>query len=128
MRLFEEAGRALVSGPVAADMPDRFHADAAPDHATGLDRPVASGQLSFAFLHELLARQFGADFRQGGRLAVTFLKPVGHGDILTAHGVVTNQTQVDQRTRLTLEVWLEDPRGEKTSVGQAEVTIPSPLT
>jgi acyl dehydratase len=84
--------------------------------------------MSFAYLHELLARQFGPDFRQGGHLSVTFLKPVYAGDTLTAHGVVSNKENIDHRTRLGLQVWLENQQGEKTAEGYVEVIIPSPLT
>jgi acyl dehydratase len=84
--------------------------------------------MSFAYLHELLARQFGADFRQGGQLSVTFLKPVYDGDTVTAHGVVIGKDKIEHRTRFTLRVWLENQHGEKTSVGHAQVIIPSPLT
>jgi hypothetical protein len=128
MLLFESVGEAMASGKPAAPAPVNIHTDAARAREMGLAGPVASGQMSLAYLHELLARQFGRDFRQGGRLSVRFVKPVGPGDTLSAHGVVTARTQVEGRTRLTLEVWLENQQGEKTSVGEAQVTIPSPLT
>ena len=88
----------------------------------------APGQMGFAYLHELLARRFGADFRQGGRLSVAFTGPVCAGDRITAHGLVANEEAVDLRTRLSLRVWLENQKGEITATGVAQVTVPSPLT
>lgn len=96
--------------------------------ATGLAAAVAPEQMCFAYLHELLDRQFGADFRQGGRLSVNFLKPVRSGDTVTAHGVVTARDEMGHRSRFLVELWLESQQGEKTCAGQAEVTVPSPLT
>ena len=94
----------------------------------GLERPIASGQMSYSYIHELLCREFGIDFRQGGDLSVTFLKPVYAGDTVTANGIVEDRKNVDGRTTLSLNVWLENQDGNKTSTGKATVTIPSPRT
>jgi 3-hydroxybutyryl-CoA dehydratase len=125
---FEVVGEILVSDNSEAGIPTNIHTDTVSAQEMGLARPVASGQMSFAYLHELLARQFGPDFRQGGQLSVTFLKPVYAGDTLTAGGVVSSKENIDHRTQLRLQVWLENQQGEKTSVGNAEIIIPSPLT
>jgi acyl dehydratase len=125
---FEAVGWLFVSGDGIAETPTNIHTNVDSAREMGLPRPVASGQMSFAYLHELLARQFGADFRQGGQLSVTFLKPVYDGDTVTAHGVVIGKEKIEHRTRFTLQVWLENQHGEKTSVGHAQVIIPSPLT
>lgn len=128
MALFEAAGQQWISEQERSTTPVNIHTDSARAREMGLDQPIASGQMSFAYLHELLDRQFGADFRQGGRLSVTFLKPVRDGDVVTAHGVVTAKEDVGNRTRISIEVWLENHRGVRTSSGEAEVTVPSPLT
>jgi hypothetical protein len=125
---FEQVGRLLKSQEPEETTPTNIHTNANKASEIGLPRPIASGQVSFAYLHELLARQFGADFRQGGQLSVTFLKPVYAGDVVTAHGLVTKQEKVERRTRLLLQVWLENQNGQITAAGEAEVIIPSPLT
>ena len=76
MDRFEAVGRQLASEGGAGETPTNIHTNTASAREMGLPRPVASGQMSFAYLHELLARQFGIDFRQGGQLSVTFLKPI----------------------------------------------------
>lgn len=128
MDLFEALSGSFVSGDGAAQPPVNIHTDAARAQALGLSRPAASGQMAVAYLHELLARQFGADFRQGGQLSVTFLRPLYGGDTVTAYGKVSGKEQVEHRTRYLLEVWLEGAPGEKTVAGTAEVLVPSPLT
>lgn len=125
---FEQAGRIIKSLGQEGPAPASIHTDTAKAREMGLSRPAASGQMSFAYLHELLARQFGADFRQGGQLSVTFLRPVYPGDIVTAHGAVVKQEKVERRTRLFLQVWLENQNGQRAATGEAEVIIPSPLT
>ena len=128
MDRFETVGRSGAHQDQAEAAPVNIHTDAARAKEIGLARPIASGQMPFAYLHELLARAFGADFRQGGQLSVTFLKPLYDGDVVTAHGVVQTREEVADRTKLHLQVWVENQHGEKTSAGEAEVTIPSPLT
>ena len=135
MDRFESVAGMVAGAGDQAEGPVNIHTDSDKARSMGLERPVASGQMSFAYLHELLAREFGADFRQGGELAATFLKPVYAGDTVTAQGVVrqAHHEQGDKgppegRTTVALEVWVENEGGEKVAAGEARVTIPSPLT
>jgi acyl dehydratase len=128
MDQFEQAGRVIKSDRPGEPAPVNIHTDAKRARDMGLSRPIASGQMSFAYLHELLARQFGADFRQGGQLSVAFLRPVYAGDVVTAQGVVVKREKAERRTRLFLQVWLENQNRERTATGEAKVTVPSPLT
>lgn len=111
-------------GQLARLGPDSEHHT--PDAKSG--QGFAPGQLAFAYLHELVAAHFGKDFRQGGRLALTFLKPLYAGDAVTAGGVVTGKTIVQNRATFVLDVWLVNQAGERMAEGQAQVTVPSPLT
>ena len=124
---FEYVGQDAAGQDGNGPPPVNIHTDDARAREMGLTRPVASGQMSFAFLHELLARRFGADFRQGGDLSVTFLKPVYGGDRVAAHGVVEEVDTEDGRAVVNLRVWLENQEGVQTCAGRAEVTVPSPL-
>ncbi len=128
------AGMAAGSGDALAG-PVNIHTDSDKARSMGLASPVASGQMSFAYIHELLARHFGADFRQGGELGVTFLKPVYAGDTVTAAGMVgqvhrgkADNGRGEERATFTVEVWVENQRGERVAAGEARVTVPSPLT
>ncbi len=89
---------------------------------------LADGTRTTSQISAAVARRFGADFRQGGLLSVTFSGLAYSGDQLTAHGVVSNEDAVDLRNRLSLRVWLENQKGELTATGVAQVTVPSPLT
>lgn len=124
---FEVLSRALRLPQPGQEPPRNIHTDAAHAQQMGLSGPIASGQMSFAYLHELLARQFGDDFLWGGQLTVTFVKPVAAGDTLTAQGLVREQQAGERRTRFIIEVWLENQQGDKTAAGEAQITVPSPL-
>ena len=126
---FMAAGRLLTSqvGPDPS-APVRSNIDGERGQANCHTGSRAPNQMGFAYLHELLARRFGADFRQGGQLSVTFSGLAYSGDQLTAHGVVSNEEAADLRSRLSLRVWLKNQKGELTATGVAQVTVPSPLT
>ena len=128
MDRFEKVGRILITEGEETDEPTNIHTDPEKAKAMGLERPIASGQMSYSYIHEMLCREFGIDFRQGGNLSVTFLKPVYAGDTVTTNGIVEDSQDVDGRRTLSINVWLENHDGNKTSTGSANVTIPSPRT
>ena len=128
MDRFEKVGRILITEGEETDEPTNIHTDPEKAKAMGLERPIASGQMSYSYIHEMLCREFGIDFRQGGNLSVTFLKPVYAGDTVTTNGIVEDSQDVDGRRTLSINVWLENQDGNKTSTGSATVTIPSPRT
>ena len=128
---FEAATRSIVTGKSdspGSPSPVNIHTGAELASAMGLAAAVAPTELSLAYLHELLDRNFGIDFRQGGRLSVNFLRPVYAGDFLTARGLVLQKEAVEDRVKWRLLVWLENQRGEQAAAGEAQVTVPSPLT
>ncbi len=126
---FRAADRLLpVQAGLDPSVPVRSDIDGGRSQANCHTGSRAPNQMGFAYLHELMARRFGADFRQGGQLSVTFSSLAYSGDQLTAHGAVRNEEAVDLRNRLSLRVWLENQKGELTATGVAQVTVPSPLT
>ena len=130
IEMFETASRLLISGNGAegAAPSTNVHTGAALAQGMGLAGAVAPGELGLAYLHELLDRQFGIDFRQGGRLSVNYRRPIYAGDVLTAQGLVVKKEPAGERVNWQLQVWLENGRGEQVITGEARVTVPSPLT
>ena len=128
---FEQAGRFIRSdtgGQPIATAPSNVHTGAELARDMGLAAAVAPGELAVAYLHELLDRHFGIDFRQGGRLSVDFLRPVYAGDMLTAQGLVVKREPANGPVNWQVQVWLTNQRGERAAAGEAQVTVPSPLT
>ncbi len=127
---FEAARRAILDG---ADAGARFrsavaHASAELASGMGLAGVVAPVELGLAYLHELLDRRFGIDFRQGGTLTVNYRRPMYAGDTLQARGLVMEQEPEGGRERFRVQVWLENGRGEPVVTGEARIIAPSPLT
>jgi hypothetical protein len=85
-------------------------------------------ELGLSYLHELVDRKFGIDFRQGGRLSVRYLRAVSVGETVTAGGRIDRQEKVNGRDQFQLSLWLKNQRDELTVSGEAQVTVPSPLT
>ena len=128
---FEQAGRFIRSdtgGQATSPLPSNVHTGAELARDMGLAAAVAPGELAVAYLHELLDRHFGIDFRQGGRLSVDFLRPVYAGDTLTAQGLVVKRESANGPVNWQVQVWLTNQRGERAAAGEAQVTVPSPLT
>ena len=127
---FRELNRAL-AGPAPSTSvlaPAITHTSAGLASEMGLAATVAPSELGLAYLHELLDRQFDIDFRQGGCLSVNYRRPIYAGDSLAAQGIVTGTTPNGHRVDWQLQVWVENSRGELVITGNAQVTVPSPLT
>jgi acyl dehydratase len=101
------------------------HSDPEVAKSDGLSRQIASGQNQMAFLHELLERNFGDAWVYGGKISVRYIHPVHSGDRITPHGIVTEVAEVDNKPRVTLQIWCENQDGQKTSAGTASAGQPS---
>jgi acyl dehydratase len=66
---------------------------------------------------------FGAAYLAGGEIGVSFIKPVRPGDVVRGKGVVQELQVEGVKRRLICEVWLENQVGEKTTVGNASVSL-----
>ena len=101
------------------------HTDYGAAQATGLREPNVNGGQTAEYLGELFIKFFGSGFL-GGRLSISFIGTVGLGEEVTARGVVKERVAEGDRVRLTLDVWVEDGRGDKVLVGTASGLTPSP--
>lgn len=126
----EAARRSLVGeqADLARDLRSNVHASADLASGMGLASTVAPEEMGLAYLHELLDRRYGIDFRQGGWLKVNYRRPMYAGDTLTAKGTIARTESDGTRATSFLQVWLENGRGEMVITGEARVTVPSPLT
>ena len=89
----------------------------------GLPDAVTQGMQTYAYLLEMLVTRFGRDWHRSGRLAVNFIKMVLPGDTVTARGTVIEKEALGDRTRLRLEVWVENQRQLKVLAGEASVVV-----
>ena len=98
-----------------------IHTDDETAHSVGLDGVIAHGMLSMAFLGEYLCWLAGPESIR--RLSVRFNEMVRPGDTLTCRGRVKEQTADNAGRQLVLEVWVQNQRAERVTVGEAEVHI-----
>jgi acyl dehydratase len=98
-----------------------IHTDDETARSVGLEGVIAHGMLSMAFLGEYLCWLAGPESIR--RLSVRFNEMVRPGDVLTCRGRVKEQTTGSAGSRLVLEVWAENQRAERVTVGEAEVQI-----
>jgi acyl dehydratase len=75
--------------------------------------------MSAAYASELMVQFLGEGYVKGGRLSVSFTKPVIVGDTLTVRGVLKSREAEGNRTRVSVEVWCENQDGVMTMIGTA---------
>ncbi|HXA98128.1 MAG TPA: MaoC family dehydratase [Candidatus Dormibacteraeota bacterium] len=99
--------------------PRSIHTDEEWARQKGFRTTLAQGMMSTAYVSEMMTRFLGAGFVKGGTMSMTFVKPVYAGDRLTVRGVVKELRPESGGTRVVVEVWCQNQRGEKTAVGTA---------
>jgi acyl dehydratase len=98
-----------------------IHTDDETARRVGLDGVIAHGMLSMAFLGEYLCWLAGPESVR--QFSVRFKAMVLPGDTLTCRGRVKQRNANDAGRRLQLELWAENQRAERVTVGEAEVQI-----
>lgn len=102
----------------------QIHYDKDFAQSTGLNGLIVHGALKHAFLGQLVhdwageqghVKKFGYQYR-------SMDEP--NQDIV-CHGVITKKYQEGDNNFVELDIWTENPKGQKTSPGVAVVTLPS---
>ena len=91
---------------------------------TGLPERIVHGALKHALLGRMLHEWVG----EKGRVKQVACQYRGMDMIdkdVTCKGVVTGKRAVDGQNLVDLDIWTEDPSGNKTTPGTATVTLPS---
>ena len=99
--------------------PNSIHTDHEWARSKGFRAPLAQAMMSTAYVSQLMTQVMGEGFVKGGRMAVSFIKPVIVGDTLTVRGRVKSREAEGSNVRVTVEVWCENQDGVKTMVGTA---------
>jgi len=99
--------------------PHSIHTDEAWARQKGFRTCLAQGMMSTAYVAQMMVKLLGSGYARGGTMSMAFVKPVYAGDRLTVHGVVKDKRPEDGRTRVVVEVWVENQHGEKTAAGTA---------
>ena len=92
--------------------------------ASGLPGVIVHGWLTLSFLGQVLTDwlgEKGTPVELNGSYRGVKLVPAG----IICGGKVTRKYEEDGRQLARVEIWAENPRGEKTVTGQAVVALPS---
>jgi acyl dehydratase len=99
--------------------PNSIHTDEAWARKKGFRAPLAQAMMSAAYVSELMMQFLGEGYVKGGRVSLSFTKPVIVGDTLTVRGRVKSRESDGDRTRVSVEVWCENQDGVMTMIGTA---------
>jgi 3-hydroxybutyryl-CoA dehydratase len=99
--------------------PNSIHTDPEWARRKGFRAPLAQAMMSTAYVSQLMTQFAGQGFVKGGKMSVSFIKPVIVGDTLTVRGRVKSREAEGDNVRVTVEVWCENQDGVKTMVGTA---------
>ncbi len=90
----------------------------------GLPGPILHGALKNAFLGQLMTDFAGARGTLK-RLSCQYRGMDVPGEPITAKGTITRKYKEGAERLVDCDIWLENPRGEKTTPGSATVSLPS---
>ena len=89
----------------------------------GFPDTLAQGMQTSCWVSQMLCDFFGPSWLTSGWIKMVYLKPVFRGDTIICRAVITGKEQVDGKTKLTLEVWIEKDGGIVTGVGWASALV-----
>jgi len=102
---------------------DPIHYDNEYAERRKLPGAIVNGRLKVALLVRLLTSFAGPSGRLK-RLAARHQRMDRLGDILILRGMVTRKYVEGGENLVDLEIWAEDPKGERTTAGSATVSFP----
>ena len=96
-----------------------YHTDKRASEELGFDEVVVGGKMTISYIGDMLDRNFGSRWFEGGSLDVKFTNIVWPGDKVTARGVITDNLAPDGTNRSEVNVWVEKEDGTVAIVGNA---------
>lgn len=101
-----------------------IHTDEQYAKSQGLPAIIADGMISTNWCSEMLIEEFGMDYVEHGELRTKFIKPIFLGVTVGVRGKVTSAVpQQSGAVVYALDVWCEDEKGVKLTVGDAKVEV-----
>ena len=84
----------------------------------GTTYTLASGRMSITFATECLRKFFGPEvFNHTGTVNLKFLRPVKAGDTITVTGAVSGSEDIDEGTRVSVDIFCDNQDGNRTAIG-----------
>lgn len=102
----------------------QIHYDKDFAQSNGLPGVIVHGQLAGSFLGQLITDWIGEE-GSIGKLTCSYRGMNFPGEALTCKGKVTKKYVEDGGHYVESDIWVENPRGEKTVLGTAVVALPT---
>lgn len=90
---------------------------------TGLTAPIQTGEMSTAYLSEMCVNYFGRNFFRDSRMECKYVAPTYANEVISTHGVIRSKTPKGSGFRFSVEIWAQNERGEKKTVGTVEADV-----
>jgi acyl dehydratase len=102
--------------------PPTIHDDEAYARKQGLPGIISDGMISTNWILGLLVDVFGDDAAKKGRFRTKYIAPIYEDHVvITCAKVASVLDNADGETVYTVEVWCEDDKGKKLTVGDAVI-------
>lgn len=116
--------RQLVMWAGASGDYNPIHYDKDFAQSQGLPGVIVHGQLTACFLGQLITDWIGV-LGVVHNFSCSYRGMNFPGEVLTCRGKVTKKYVADDKHYMECDIWVENPKGEKTVPGRAVVTVPS---
>ena len=74
--------------------------------------------MSITFATECLRKFFGPEvYNHTGTVNLKFLRPVKAGDTITVTGAVSGSEDIDEGTRVSVDIFCDNQDGNRTAIG-----------
>ncbi|MDR1441700.1 MAG: MaoC family dehydratase [Bifidobacteriaceae bacterium] len=92
----------------------------------GLPCPIADGMHTTNWISKLLTETFGHHYLERGALRTKYIKITPVGEPITCKLEITAAEPVPQGVKYVMDVWSQNSRGTKLTVGSASVVVSTP--
>ena len=96
-----------------------YHTDKRAAEELGFEEVVVGGRMTMSYVGDLMDKQFGKGWFEGGKMDIKFTNIVWPEDVVTAKAVITDETD----GRANAAVWMEKEDGTVVIVGTASAKI-----
>ena len=90
---------------------------------TGLDAPIQTGEMSTAYISEMCVNYLGAAFFRNARMQCKYISSIYANDVIITGGSVREKEPKGNGYRFTIDVWADDDKGQRKTIGFVEVDI-----
>ena len=121
---YESGMRSAATG-VLTTPHSNIHTDHAYAKSQGLPGAIADGMMSTNWISAMLVKYFGMGYIAHGELRTKFIKPIYLDMVVAIRGRVTSVERAPNGAIVyAMEVWCEDDKGVKLTVGDAKAEVP----